>query len=470
MKTIVRVFKVLLALCFLCLICVILYFIGDYIRPDYYITTEISKLEFDANGGEVKIDFNTNVPENELHINSSPWIEVQKESNYIAVKCLPNVESGDNEEHIRNGYIRLQSYDFGLFGLGLEKYVSQNIWIYQKEDSTKTCGGIDKVWFTTNEEGIRIHIDFEVRYVDVSNCESFSCIAWVYDDSGEPVISDDNNYTNNDSHVCESKFFHPDCRFKKYKNFKLFIPYEVFAHSSLKTITKLSFKIALKELSNGEWRQFAQESDIEFDLPNNDGDHTDASDKQVVNSDNEYNDLGPIDCYLFAEGMKELSHFSNFRLFVKTSQAGDFYFVGSHLHDKHMRPVTKGSWTKCGEHFNGRIEYGSGKLYLNISAWSSEYSSGRDKGSHSNNYGDDYAQTEDPFISNDVDISNNNEESGYKPPVMRRVTREVDCPHCQGGYNTVYYYGGNNQILTRQQRCVFCHGSGTLKESDYEYE
>lgn len=99
-----------------------------------------------------------------------------------------------------------------------------------------------------------------------------------------------------------------------------------------------------------------------------------------------------------------------------------------------------------------------------------EYSSGRDEGSHSNNYGDDYAQTEDPFISNDVDISNNNEESGYKPPVMRRVTREVDCPHCQGGYNTVYYYGGNNQILTRQQRCVFCDGSGTLKESDYEYE
>lgn len=457
-----------MVLLILCVICVVGYFVGDYIRPDYYIMAEVSEWEFDANGGEVKIGINTNVPENKLFIISPySWIEVHRDNNYIVAKCHPNDESGDNETHMRDGYIRLVCYDSGLLGLD-HKMVSKYIWINQHEDSTKTCGGIDKVWFTTNEEGIRIHVDFEVRYVDVLNCKKFSCVAWVYDENGKPVISDDNNYTNNDSHVCVSESFYPDCGFKKYKNFKLFIPYEAFAHSSLKNRTELCFEIALKELSNGEWRQFAQKSDIEFEFPNIEGDHTDASDEQEVNSDNGYNDMGPIDCYLFAEGMEKLSHNSNYHLFVKTSQGGDFYFIGTHPHDKKMRPVTKGSWTKCGENFNGRIEFGSGKLYLNIFAWSSEYSQGRDEGSHSNDYDDDYVQPEVPLTSNDVGF--NNEESGYKPPVMRRVTREVDCPHCQGGYNTVQYYGGNNQILTRQQRCVFCRGSGTLTENDYEYE
>ena len=463
MKIIVKLYKILMVLLILCVICVVGYFVGDYIRPDYYIMAEVSEWEFDANGGEVKIDFNTNIPENELHLNSSPWIEVQKESNCIFVKCLQNDESGDNEEHKREGYINLYCYDKGFLGLGYE-HVGEYISIYQKEDSTKTCGGIDKVWFTTNEEGIRIHVDFEVRYVDVLNCKKFSCVAWVYDENGKPVISDDNNYTNNDSHVCVSKSFYPDCGFKKYKNFKLFIPYEAFAHSSLKNRTELCFKIALKELLNGKWRQFAQESDIEFEFPNIEGDHTDASDEQEVNSDNGYNDMGPIDCYLFAEGMEKLSHNSNYHLFVKTNLSDDFYYIGYHKHDKDMKPVTKGSWIKCGEHFNGRVEYGSGKLYMNISAWSSNNPSGRDDES------DDYPQPESPFTGSDVGIINNSEESGYKPPVLHRVTREVDCPHCQGGYNTVQYYGGNNQILTRQQRCVFCRGSGTLTENDYEYE
>ena len=260
-------------------VCVLGLIIAEYIRPDYYIVADGKKWEVDACGGEVVIEFNTNIPENRLYISSSSWIEVHRDNNYIVAKCHPNDESGDNETHMREGYIRLEGYDFGLLGLDREK-VSKYVSINQHEDSTKTCGGIDKVWFTTNENGIRIHVDFEVRYVDVSNYDEFSCIVWACDDEDNPVISDDEAFTNSSSEVRVRRTFNPDDTFKKYKNFRLFLPYKVFAHSSLENRTKLHFIVELHELSNGKWRQFAKESDIEFDFPENFSSNANSSEVQ----------------------------------------------------------------------------------------------------------------------------------------------------------------------------------------------
>ena len=45
-------------------VCVLGLIIAEYIRPDYYIVADGKKWEVDACGGEVVIEFNTNIPEN----------------------------------------------------------------------------------------------------------------------------------------------------------------------------------------------------------------------------------------------------------------------------------------------------------------------------------------------------------------------------------------------------------------------
>ena len=202
----------------------------------------------------------------------------------------------------------------------------------------------------------------------------------------------------------------------------------------------------------------------------------------------EYIDMGEVWTYTYHKWVDDKLHLLKNRqhLYMRLYQNEKYYYVGYNVEKLHL--VVRGSWQVENEHYNGKYDINDdtrNNHYLNLPQDIPERiydRSGNEIETENSDYEDDLysdgptsynnipSNYDNNTQSNDVDISNNNEESGYKPPVMRRVTREVDCPHCQGGYNTVYYYGGNNQILTRQQRCVFCHGSGTLKESDYEYE
>ena len=39
---------------------------------------------------------------------------------------------------------------------------------------------------------------------------------------------------------------------------------------------------------------------------------------------------------------------------------------------------------------------------------------------------------------------------------------QVNCEHCDGGFNYKQVYAGNGQTNTQKSRCSFCHGTGTV--------
>lgn len=46
--------------------------------------------------------------------------------------------------------------------------------------------------------------------------------------------------------------------------------------------------------------------------------------------------------------------------------------------------------------------------------------------------------------------------------VNQYTTTEVDCEHCNGGYNYKTLYVGSGNTRTVKQRCSWCHGNGTV--------
>ena len=63
--------------------------------------------------------------------------------------------------------------------------------------------------------------------------------------------------------------------------------------------------------------------------------------------------------------------------------------------------------------------------------------------------------------------SYNSEEPAQSTSRMR--TRDARCTNCLGrGFNPKTVYMGSNQYRTVQDRCNFCHGTGTVTEAYYE--
>ena len=59
------------------------------------------------------------------------------------------------------------------------------------------------------------------------------------------------------------------------------------------------------------------------------------------------------------------------------------------------------------------------------------------------------------FVRNDGTIFSYDTMNQYEK-------REVDCEHCNGGYNTKTLYLGNGNVRTIKDRCNYCHGKGTV--------
>ena len=59
------------------------------------------------------------------------------------------------------------------------------------------------------------------------------------------------------------------------------------------------------------------------------------------------------------------------------------------------------------------------------------------------------------IVTQDGTILNNENINDYE-----RV--QVNCEHCDGGFNYKKIYIGNGQTITRKSRCTYCHGTGTV--------
>lgn len=182
--------------------------------------------------------------------------------------------------------------------------------------------------------------------------------------------------------------------------------------------------------------------------------------KADSHSDSEYTDLGPIVCYKCSnKDDKEdvpLSRDYDFHLFVKTYQGENFYFIAYPGSGK--IPVTKGSWTKDGEHYNGKVDLILSKGYVNISSWSSSGGSG--SYNSSNNSGERTIRTE----------SSPQPVQEWVPcPVCGNSGRLGLCQHCNGTGQDLYYNRSYRDCPNcgGLKKCTTCGGSGGHYETRY---
>lgn len=178
-------------------------------------------------------------------------------------------------------------------------------------------------------------------------------------------------------------------------------------------------------------------------------------------SDDGYTDLGPIVCYECSnKDDKEdvpLSRDYDYHLYVKTYQGENFYFI-SKPDMVSKFPVTKGSWTKDGEHYNGKVDLIMRKGYVNISSWSSSGGSG--SYNSSNNSGERTIRTE----------SSPQPVQEWVPcPVCGNSGRLGLCQHCNGTGQDLYYNRSYRDCPNcgGLKKCTTCGGSGGHYETRY---
>ena len=100
-------------------------------------------------------------------------------------------------------------------------------------------------------------------------------------------------------------------------------------------------------------------------------DSFEANKPKPKESHDEYTDLGLIYCYTCGFGDNDPPRKINgtYHLFVKSYDGDKYYFIGQDYDGSTKYPVTKGSWTKSGERFNGIVDHTGFKWYMNVSAW-----------------------------------------------------------------------------------------------------
>lgn len=180
--------------------------------------------------------------------------------------------------------------------------------------------------------------------------------------------------------------------------------------------------------------------------------------KVIVDNDNrseEYSDLGLIDVY--SCGIKDNDkpfQIDNYHLFVKTYQGDKFYFVGQTYRDSKKYPVTRGSWTKSGEHFNGRCDNGGLKVYVNISAWYSDIDDDDEK----------IIKTDPVPRPNPVPV-----QEWIPCPVCGNTGRVGLCQHCNGTGQDLNYMRDYRDcpMCGGLKKCTTCGGTGGHYETRY---
>lgn len=160
----------------------------------------------------------------------------------------------------------------------------------------------------------------------------------------------------------------------------------------------------------------------------------DTSDKENSNDNNGYIDLGLFDCNIQGVSENEIGGLiSHFHLYVRNIDGDKYYYACEHSGERRYCPITRGSWTKGGEHFNARFHKGSSYYYLNISSWYDD----------DDNYDDDHVRN--------VPIK--------RDPVP--VQEWVPCTGCNGSGKCNNCNGtGQNLYSTNYMECIGCGGSG----------
>lgn len=183
-------------------------------------------------------------------------------------------------------------------------------------------------------------------------------------------------------------------------------------------------------------------------------DKVDSSEKQSSNDNNGYTDLGSIECNI--EGITENrigGLITTFHLYVRNVDGDKYYYACDNYGERKYCPITRGSWTKEGEHFNARFHKGSFYYYLNISSWYDD----------DDDYDDDHVRNE-PTKRDPVPV-----QEWVPCPACGNSPWVGLCPHCAGKGEDPYYFSGYRPCphCGGNRKCTTCGGQGGHYETRF---
>lgn len=252
-KHVIRYKKVLKTLFMLLLIVCGGYVYWYYSQPVYYIYPEISKIDCDADGGEIVVKIKTDAPYNCWDVDAPSWIDVSRGEDFIKIKYDANKDDCEYKEYKREGTIKLTCMD--------RKHTYEEIEVRQPETEKYPRASIGKKWITKNKEGVTIHVNVKTRYM--AN-EEGCCVVFFENEEGITLTSeiDDSVYLNSDKQIVTLEDFMPEESKQTIYDISLFVPYYMF---SVKDAGKIIYDVNVRRKIDGEWKTFTHDSDS-FDL------------------------------------------------------------------------------------------------------------------------------------------------------------------------------------------------------------
>lgn len=224
-------------------------------QPVYYIYPEISKIDCDADGGEIVVKIKTDAPYNCWDVDAPSWIDVSRGEDFIKIKYDANKDDCEYNvnEYKREGTIELKCMD--------RKHTHEEIEVWQPESEKYPRASIDKTWITKNKEGITVHVNVKTRYM--ANKEG-CCVVFFENEEGITLTSEIDNpvYLNSDKQIVTVEDFMPEESKQTIYDISLFVPYYMF---SVKDAGKIIYDVNVKRKIDGEWKTFTYGSDS-FDL------------------------------------------------------------------------------------------------------------------------------------------------------------------------------------------------------------